>query len=542
MQPIKFLHIADVHLGNKQYNLDARFRDFNRAFKESLDIALRENVDFILLAGDLFEDNRLTPDTLSAAYTIISKFQKEADKLYQREIPIIAIEGNHDMTGHFNLRSWLQFLSDLGLIYFLSDKYDKETDTVIFEPFSIENHRGGLIKIKDCNIYGVRYYGSYVEKILPAIEKGVIEDPDRYNILMMHFGISKEVKNEFGIDIGSSNLQALHDKIDYLALGHFHKQYIRPTGDEWIFNPGSLELNEISDMFEGYDRGMFVVTITGKKAEDRQVKIIKAANGRTDKPDEYSNRNFFVLPPIDIGLSNLGTFQKTLDYVIGQVRKFGLPYRDSEKKYNDSDLNYPILTVFLKGTISYSKLELNIKKIQESLKELFAVLEVRVNTGNIDSQIDGILVDSKDDFTIQQIETQVFEKILEKNPEYAQEKDTLIPLLQELKNALLDTQSNPQILKDQIKMWWKSHKNPGLMIIQPSQEIEIEQPKVTTTLVEENSEQEKLPNRPISQKTNQGSLEKILKAQTKKSAKKSSTPKKQSLDELFDDIDFEKKI
>jgi DNA repair exonuclease SbcCD nuclease subunit len=533
MQPFKFLHIADVHLGFKQYNLEERFRDFNRAFRESLKVALDENVDFVLIAGDLFQDNKVNPDTLSAIYMLINKFKQDAQNRYQRDIPIIAIEGNHDMGSHLDSRSWMQFLSELGLIILLQGRYDKETDCVVFDPVKKSTNRGGMIQIKDCCIYGVNYYGSYVEKIMPLIEKGLPDNPDCYNILMMHFGLSKEVKNEFGVDIGSSNLQDLHQKIDYLALGHFHKQYIRPTGEEWIFNPGSLELNEIADLYEGYERGMFVVTIKGKNPEDRSVKKILAANGPAEREDQYPNRHFISIK-IDIGLSKLGTFQQTLDYIIDYVRKNGVPYRDSNKEYEESDMNYLILHVFLIGTISYSKLELNFKKIQETLKDLFAVLDVRVSSSNIDSQIDGIVITTEDDYQIQHIETQVFEQILEKNPEYSKDQETLIPLLQDLKTALLDPLSSAIVMRDQIKTWWKGHRNPGLSITE-TKPVE-SPPKGDTTLVIDE-------NKPITPtKVPDDNAEKSEKKskKTKKSTVKKT--KVQSLDELFDDLDFEKKI
>ena len=35
MKPSSFVHVADLHLGYAQYNLDARRQDFNRAFEEA---------------------------------------------------------------------------------------------------------------------------------------------------------------------------------------------------------------------------------------------------------------------------------------------------------------------------------------------------------------------------------------------------------------------------------------------------------------------------------------------------------------------------
>lgn len=55
----KFLHTADVHLGIKRYRVEKRSRDFYRAWREVIErYALGESVDFVLVAGDLFDQPR----------------------------------------------------------------------------------------------------------------------------------------------------------------------------------------------------------------------------------------------------------------------------------------------------------------------------------------------------------------------------------------------------------------------------------------------------------------------------------------------------
>ena len=50
---MRFMHIADIHLGYQQYGLTERFNDFGRMFLHLVDVALAEKVNFVLLAGDL---------------------------------------------------------------------------------------------------------------------------------------------------------------------------------------------------------------------------------------------------------------------------------------------------------------------------------------------------------------------------------------------------------------------------------------------------------------------------------------------------------
>ena len=68
-RPLRAIHTADVHLGSDGYGSpeeqrahDARGR---RALSGIVDLALRDAVDVVLIAGDLFDHNRV-PDELVA--------------------------------------------------------------------------------------------------------------------------------------------------------------------------------------------------------------------------------------------------------------------------------------------------------------------------------------------------------------------------------------------------------------------------------------------------------------------------------------------
>ena len=107
----KFLHTADIHLGYQQYGLSERYDDFTEAFRWIVDTALDERVDFLLIAGDLFEKRTLDPRTLLIAVT-------EFERLKAAGIPVVAIEGNHERTYGESL-SWMEYLSQSDLLYLL---------------------------------------------------------------------------------------------------------------------------------------------------------------------------------------------------------------------------------------------------------------------------------------------------------------------------------------------------------------------------------------------------------------------------------------
>jgi DNA repair exonuclease SbcCD nuclease subunit len=50
---MKFLHLADIHLGCRRYNLEERTKDFFRAWYDVItNHAIANGVDFVLIVGE----------------------------------------------------------------------------------------------------------------------------------------------------------------------------------------------------------------------------------------------------------------------------------------------------------------------------------------------------------------------------------------------------------------------------------------------------------------------------------------------------------
>lgn len=90
-EELQILHVADVHLGKRQYNLQERELDFYNAFEKSIEIALRERVDAYVVAGDLF-DTPVPYTSLQPLRVAVSGFRK----LRERGIEVILLPGDHD--------------------------------------------------------------------------------------------------------------------------------------------------------------------------------------------------------------------------------------------------------------------------------------------------------------------------------------------------------------------------------------------------------------------------------------------------------------
>lgn len=85
---MRFLHTADWHIG-KALRGRSRLDEHERALNEVLDIATREKIDCLLMAGDIFDSSAPPADAERLVYRFLSE-------LAARRIPAVLIGGNHD--------------------------------------------------------------------------------------------------------------------------------------------------------------------------------------------------------------------------------------------------------------------------------------------------------------------------------------------------------------------------------------------------------------------------------------------------------------
>ncbi|MHA1999795.1 MAG: metallophosphoesterase family protein [Promethearchaeota archaeon] len=480
MEPVKFMHIADTHLGYRQYRSEYRFRDFNRVFNWTLNRAIEEEVDFIIHCGDFFHENNVGPDTLTAVFNIMKKFREKSLNQLGRAIPFICIEGNHDRRGHGQLRSWMEFLADLNLVILLSVPEDeiKNNKQVKFRPYSEKYHRGGVYKVKNVEIYGVQYFGSSTPAILGMIHAALPEHSEQaFRLLMMHVGVQGQVKDMYGID-RDKTLQDLREKVDYLGLGHFHKQFILDKNDPWIFNPGSLEITAVKEIFEGYERGAFIMEIYGKEQNKWSISTLTSTFGTATEPNEIPNRRIFRMSKaVDIGGEGLSTFELATKHVISRLEKYQLKTRDGNAPTNFRDLNVPVAFVSINGKVPYSKFEVNTRELSEQIKEHFQVLEVRVSNW-VESSLDGIKVDEATTKNIGMIEREVLLALVGENEVYAPKKEEVVALMGDVKRILTGDRQDGANVKDMITTWWlnKTGEKPNSL---PETSGETVQPDAT---------------------------------------------------------------
>ncbi len=447
---MKFIHAADIHLGKTLYNITQRYYDFFKAFEWVLNKAIFEEVDFVLISGDLIDNERkINPSTLINIIKTIRDFQIKCQETIERVIPIICIEGNHE-TPFFSEHTWLKLLADLDLIILLSGTYDYHSNSIKFANFSPRDHIGGKIEIKNAVIYGMSYFGSSTPELYPLIRKEIQEN-DKFIILMMHFGINGQDKRKKGYDL-TENLQDLHKKVDYLALGHFHKQYQLPENQPWIFNPGSLEINEINEYAEG--RGIFLVEIFPDENNNFRVKSILCENGNTYDAYSIPNRRFLSFSSIDISESN--SFEEAEIMIIDKLRKLGVPER-SDSNPLLSNLDVPVLYLSIKGETGYSELEIDLAELRIKIFDTFEILGLKINN-QIFSKMEEEF-DMNDEWSFDKIEEEALLTTIKNEETFREHKEEISQLILNQLKEKLTQNADYKVIKSDINNWFNLHQD-----------------------------------------------------------------------------------
>jgi exonuclease SbcD len=251
----RFLHLSDIHLGYQQYGHQERFNDFGRAFEYIVRRAVEEQVDFVVLAGDLFHKRAIDPPTLLQAVNWLELLKQEG-------IPVLAIEGNHDRSHYQDVISWMDFLADRGYLMALRPSFQngkavlKAWDgfTGAYADLRPRRDPQGVVRV-----YGTPYYGAVTKQVLQMLRDALAEMDHRhvdYVVMMLHAG-PDDVLPRYFATVPQSVLTPLREFVHYLAMGHIHKPYER---ENWIFNPGSPETCSIEET-AWPERGFYLVEV-----------------------------------------------------------------------------------------------------------------------------------------------------------------------------------------------------------------------------------------------------------------------------------------
>jgi DNA repair exonuclease SbcCD nuclease subunit len=413
----KFLHIADIHLGIKRYNLPDRTGDFFRAWRDVIErYAIGRGVDFVLVSGDLFDRRNVEPQAANHAMAMLRRLEQE-------RIPIIVIEGNHDQHEATSRFSWLRSFSQWRYIKLLEPSWG-EGGKARIDPWDEQEARGSYIDIADARIFGSNWYGTTVGNVLPELAEAVRHNRrrDATNIMLLHSDIEGQLNRPVQNALSISKLITLREAVDYLALGHTHKRF---DIEGWAFNPGSLEACSVDEAET--PRGAFIVETDGP--------VIKT---------EFlqAGEDFFQRPFKRIEHQISG--KEDPDEVRAEIHEV-LTAQSLASNYEDADMR-PIIELTLRGQLGFKNSLLRLDKVKERVMEEINPLGVIINNKTVPKQM-AVAMDLARDAPRSEREMRVLEDLIKPDPRFTLRAAEIAALVVEAKRLALEGEAPEKILR-----------------------------------------------------------------------------------------------
>lgn len=239
-----FSHISDTHLGFVQYYSEEREQDVYTAFDEAIDLSIKDHVDFVIFAGDIFH----VPNPSGKAILVLANALK---RLKQNSIDSFFILGEHDIS---RIRA-----TPVPFVY-----HNLE--------FSKYIGNGKPFYYKDVMLVGFdkrRKTESHTFENDFAQIDSQAKKHTGHKILVLHQGISEI--NKFAGELSSSELPK---NFTYYAMGHLHDRELKKFSslEGPLAYPGSIELTS-SEGIKETQKGFYQVDISSAEAKPTWIKL-----------------------------------------------------------------------------------------------------------------------------------------------------------------------------------------------------------------------------------------------------------------------------
>ncbi len=235
---VRIAHLADTHLGYRQYNLEEREKDIYDVLEEIGDRILEEHADIVIHSGDLFDSPRPT----TQAYYAFKKLLKRLDG----KVKVLAVLGDHDkpktrgMPPHRLFEDKIQILGVGG--------------TAEQQQISID---GKEILVAGISNLSQTYHTVLAEELKKL---GNVKPKCDCRILVLHEAIDKFFPFEGACEVALTDVPK---NFNYYAMGHLHARIKASHGQGELTYPGSSEIIR-SDEIAGWKKqgkGFYIADI-----------------------------------------------------------------------------------------------------------------------------------------------------------------------------------------------------------------------------------------------------------------------------------------
>lgn len=294
---MKILHTADWHLGKRLDNF-SRLEEQKEVCAEIIAVAEQEDVDVVLIAGDLFDNFNPSVEAIELFYKTVKTLSNDGKR------PVIAIAGNHDAPSLIDAPNPLARACGIILIGFPNATVSPFEN----EHFKITHTDAGFIALQlpkynyPLRLLHTAYANEQrlktslgdakAEQLNTLLQKHWQYNVDTYcqgagvNILMTHLYMNKqglalldEPEGEKPIKVGNADLvftDAIPSALHYVALGHLHGY--RNIGTEQ--QPIVYASSPLCYSFSEAGQPKFLPVVTFSPHQHPEIKAIPIQSGR----------------------------------------------------------------------------------------------------------------------------------------------------------------------------------------------------------------------------------------------------------------------
>jgi len=297
---MKILHTADWHLGKRLDNY-SRLPEQIEVMEEICEIADSEDVDAVIVAGDLFDAINPPVDAIELFYKTLKRLSRDGDR------PVIAIAGNHDSPDR--IESPDPLARECGIIFsgypnteVAAFRLDSGLEVVDSEPGFIEirlPESGELLRVlltpyaNEVRLKTFLGYEDTEEELRQVLAERWQELADKYcddkgvNVLATHLFVvgrgeqqPEEPDDEKPIlHVGGAQVvytDNIPQQIQYTALGHLHRKQLMDKGDRLVAYSGS----PISYSFAESNQKKYAMIVEAEAGEKAVVKEVEITRGK----------------------------------------------------------------------------------------------------------------------------------------------------------------------------------------------------------------------------------------------------------------------
>ncbi len=276
MQPIKLLHVADIHIGMENYGrvetgtgINGRVMDFLRRLTDLGEYAVDHGVDLFVFAGDAYKTRDPNP-------TYQREFARRIKQIADTGIPVILLVGNHDLPAVARRATSIDIFGTLNV----PNVYVGNREELV----QLTCRRGQPLQVamapyplRSSLISREEHRGKSLEELDGLLQQAMIDNlaaladearrqPDIPAILVGHFSVNEASHgSEKNIMIGRDAALPRSVLADptwrYVALGHIHKhQNLNTNNNPPVVYSGSIERIDFGEEHE--QKGFVVADLT----------------------------------------------------------------------------------------------------------------------------------------------------------------------------------------------------------------------------------------------------------------------------------------